>query len=250
MHCSGPSAPKQTQGDRKLSVKSPVPSVPLQVAKAGPRRPRNDRLYRAADGFVRSRLKERSRTTFEAAISGDVTAAELLLFGLPRSLIGVAVMAGYYGGMPGPAYRALLREVWSLAHGSILEAANHDYALVRRLFRSGDFEVPLKGRVDIYRGAYDVGVETAALGISWTTNRDVACFFAYQYAQPRPIVVTATVDASEIVYFDDARSECEVILRRPVRAVIDPDCDSWKGAAARQGAQNWTNSMALLAPKE
>jgi hypothetical protein len=74
--------------------------------------------------------------------------------------------------------------------------------------------------------------------VSWTTNRDVACWFAYRYRQDQPIVLHAQVDASEVVYYEDNRYEQEVILRRMVPALVDAFPLTWKKARQQYADQH------------
>jgi len=65
-------------------------------------------------------------------------------------------------------------------------------------FEPGSPHVPFSGRLRIYRGAARVDLRTASQGISWSTSRDVACWFAMRnaFSDRPPIVVISNVDAS------------------------------------------------------
>ena len=83
----------------------------------------------------------------------------------------------------------------------------------------------------------------AAKGLSWTLNRDVACWFAHRPGKGALLVATATIDASDIVYHSDTRNEAEVVLRRQVRADLDPEPATWQTAAKRQERRIYHSEM-------
>jgi hypothetical protein len=166
-----------------------------------------------------------------AALAGDEEAAFYLRLcnkGDPSGL-GLAALAAYWSGTPLPAYQELLQAGWSDNWlGMKIELGVHFASVMRRLFRAGRFPHHLEGKIAIYRGACDTDARTAAKGVSWTTNRDVACWFAYRYRREQPIVLHAHVDASEVVYYEDDRYEQEVILRRVVPALVDALPFTWE----------------------
>ena len=150
--------------------------------------------------------------------------------------LGHAALAAYWLGTPVPAYQVLLRAGWSYDWLSLTKAVNGDRGLIRRLFRTARCEHTIDaGIIPVYRGASGVDLAEASAGISWTTRRDVACWFAHRYPQRpgEPIIVSAHIHTSKIIYYDDDRFEAEVILDRPVRASVDPDRSSWREAMER-----------------
>jgi hypothetical protein len=148
--------------------------------------------------------------------------------------LGLTALAAYWGGTPLPAYQELLRAGWSDNWLEMkIELGVHFAPIMRRLFRAARFPHHLEGKITIYRGASDTDAKTAAKGVSWTTNRDVACWFAYRYRSEQPIVLCAHVDASEVVYYEDNRYEQEVILRRVVPALVDALPFTWEKARHR-----------------
>jgi len=177
-----------------------------------------------------------SRYLRESMFGGDAAAAHILTINTPRRWQGLIALAAYYLGTPIAAYRAILEHVWSHASPTLQSEANWDLRLLRSMFRAGRFEVPLTGVHKVYRGVGGIDRKAAIRGLSWTTSRDVACWFALSqtYGSREPLVVTAEVDARDIIYFDNGRSEAEVILRRIPSAVVDADRSSWKDTAERQ----------------
>jgi hypothetical protein len=75
-----------------------------------------------------------------------------------------------------------------------------------------------KKRLRVWRGIIvDQGDPSEAVfGLSWTRDRDVACWFAMRWhsIKPawRPFVFEMIVDPPEIIAFHNARSEFEVII--------------------------------------
>lgn len=62
----------------------------------------------------------------------------------------------------------------------------------------------------------------------------MACWFAHRFVfnGKAPIVVTTTVSADQIIFYDNERGEHEVITSVRPRADVDPDPSSWADAAA------------------
>jgi hypothetical protein len=71
-------------------------------------------------------------------------------------------------------------------------------------------------------------------GLAWTTLHEVACWFAcvHRSCGANPLVLKATVDASEFIYWSNDRKENEVILRRPPIAEVDGHSERWQEIAA------------------
>lgn len=176
----------------------------------------------------------------DALFSGDPEVAWSLIKLAPDEFRGMVALAAYYLGTPNPGYREILSSVWSHDWRCLQNEVYGDLAFIRRMFRAGKSHVPFSGRLRIYRGAAGVDLRTASQGISWTTSRDVACWFAMRnaFGDRPPIVVTASVDASWISYYSDERSEAEVVLRRRIRAEVDADPASWEAASERNTLRN------------
>lgn len=171
------------------------------------------------------------------ALQGDEEAAwEFRCANTDPFGLGHAALAAYWLGTPVPAYQVLLRAGWSDDWLSMTKAVTGDRRLIRRVFRAARFEHTIDaGVIPVYRGASGVDLAEASTGISWTTRRDVACWFAYRYPQRpgEPIELSAHIHTSRIIYYDDDRFEAEVILNRPIRASVDSDPSSWRAAMER-----------------
>lgn len=174
-------------------------------------------------------------TTLDAALSGDEeAAAELSWNNKDPSGLGLAALAAYWLGTSTPAYQELLRVGWSRDWLGMVHDGDRNAGFIRRLFRAARYEHDLCGKLRIYRGTSGIDPVKAAGGVAWTTNRDVACWFAFRNdAESDSVVVSACVDDSEVVFYDNSRFEAEVILRRKVSAIRDPGPSTWREAAER-----------------
>jgi hypothetical protein len=111
---------------------------------------------------------------------------------------------------------------------------------VRKIIAAADFPIPacpIPPIVTIYRGTAGIDPKTASKGLSWTTSYENACWFACAWrintGKANPLVLKATTNASEVIYWSDDREEDEVILRRPPLYEIDPNSRDWAGIARR-----------------
>jgi len=170
-------------------------------------------------------------TGLDSALAGDMDATVTLCQRNDMGMSHVA-LAAYWGGTPYDAYRDLLSFGWSEDWLRFQLTVGRRLAFIRRMFRVARFQREFDGKLIIYRGTDGLSPAAASRGWSWTLNRDVACYFAY-YAQKwgEPLVLSATVDASDVLYYENNRFEDEIIVGRPVHAVIDPDRSTWLDAA-------------------
>jgi hypothetical protein len=114
-----------------------------------------------------------------------------------------------------------------VAFRGLMEAWNHDHAWVRSAFGSDiAFAAALrevnpgrKGNAPIiaWRG---VDTITAALGVSWTTRRDVACFFAVRSPRKTPFVLRYEFQPEDVVARFNGRGEHELLVD-PLRIDFD-----------------------------
>jgi hypothetical protein len=179
-------------------------------------------------------LPEHARPYLKSGIFGDADAASSLA-ARAGEYRGYVALAAYWCGTGFDAYREILGTAWELSHGSMLNAARERCGLIRLMFRAARFEIPVADRVKVYRGVAGGGPRIAAKGLSWSLSREIACWFAHRAAigGKAPLVVTGEVDASEIIYHSDERSEAEVILRHALAPSVDADPGSWEAAAVR-----------------
>ena len=100
------------------------------------------------------------------------------------------------------------REVWSMVPPSKRESLHEEQ----------DWEAleSLPERFEIYRG---IGVEAAINGLSWTTDVDKARWFADRNTNlagsdvdAEPILLTGTVNKSEVIAYFLQRGESEIVV--------------------------------------
>ncbi len=183
---------------------------------------------------LRECLPEYAKVHLTAAFSGNAEAACSLACAAPNKYRGHIVLAAYLLGMPDPAYSELFQQVWGHDYGYLLAAA--DKRTVRRMMKAARVEHPFSGPLKVFRGTSGLTLRQTARGLSWSADREVACWFAHRYATPdrKPLVAVSTVDAADIIFYDNSRCEQEVILGRPVTARLDDEPDTWQRAADRQ----------------
>lgn len=175
---------------------------------------------------------------------GDEDAAIDLCAALPSYQRGMVARALWAAKVPVLAYRAYLGEAWDTGPAEVIAAAETRHRL-GVMFRYASFVLPvdLSQKVTVWRGVSGVSFMAATLGYSWTTCRDVACWFAMRYAGTtrQPLVITASVRKDYIARFHNSRNEREVILFKPPMAVVtDGMPDDWM-----QGFQRFREAKSL-----
>jgi hypothetical protein len=118
------------------------------------------------------------------------------------------------------------------------------------MFRIAEFPVAdhLPDVVDIWRGTGGVTLDLARKGLAWSTDRDVACWFACEYFRtPRhdPLVIRASVAKTDLFVPYNASDEDEVIYFDGHHAVVDGNLTDWKVAAPRRTAEIWGYKNAI-----
>ena len=166
----------------------------------------------------------------------DPKAAIALIAAAPNEWRGHIALCAYWIGLPNPAYREIIESVWIHDHPHMVAAAPGGIPEVRQMFAEAEFPIKFSGLVTVYRGVFNVDRRAATEGLAWTTSREIACWFAYKWIRPPEIdslVLKATVDASEVIFWSNDRKEHEVILRRPPPAEVDEAPERWQEIAAR-----------------
>jgi hypothetical protein len=135
-----------------------------------------------------------------------------LIVSLPNSQRGIAAKRLY-------EHRDIVGR--RVAYRGLIEAWQHDHAAVRLAFGSDiAFAAALRDvapartsekRIIAWRGTDHVD---AAFGESWTTNRDVACWFAIHSSRKTktPFVFRCVLDPEDIVIQYNGRKEHELIV--------------------------------------
>lgn len=87
-------------------------------------------------------------------------------------------------------------------------------------------DLPRTKKVIVYRGTASTA-EQAKNEISWTTNKDIAVWFAYRYHEvnsdnlPDLHVYQGVISYDKIIAYDNSRNEFEVIQHRNVRNITE-----------------------------
>ncbi len=174
-----------------------------------------------------------------AFIQGDADAAFGLSCSLSNHNRGTVAVMMWRGRVKREAFAAYFASVWSHDHRHVIRAAQTRRRLTS-MFRYAAFEPPAgtPDRLTVWRGTSKLSMRQALRGFSWTTDRDVACWFAMRFAERNssPLVLRADIHRDDVALFDDCRSEREAVLMRPPAAFVDGDAADWAVAHARQQA--------------
>jgi hypothetical protein len=176
----------------------------------------------------------------EPAFNGDVQAAGSLAQALGNDKRGTVAVTMWRAKVERRAFRAFLAAAWEHDYAYIISAAETRRRLAA-MFSYAEFSLPthLPEIVRVWRGTHGLTPRQAAKGFSWTTERDVACWFAYfRNVDRAPQVITAIIPKEQIAYFSNERGEQEAILMRPPKSVcIDGNIEDWLIGYARHQEQ-------------
>lgn len=207
----------------------------------------------AGDGLLHwiwEELPPYAERYMDATFNGrDPSAASSLVYTAPNEWRGLIALCAYWIGLPNPAYREIVGAVWDHDHWHMMKAARGGGPQVRRMMMAAEFPIPMSGAVTVYRGTFNMDPATAVKGLAWTTSHATACWFACEFhSQPGsdPLVLKATVDASELIYWSNDRNEDEVILRRPPAIEVDEYSGCWAEIASRLSEERHTEMKAKL----
>ncbi len=194
-----------------------------------------DKLY-ALEAFERICAPYEVKA-MRAAFDGNVEAAGALSVSLKNDVRGQMAVALWRAQVPKPAFREYLQSAWHHDHEQVVAAAKTRRTLAS-MFRYADFPLPteMPERVTLWRGTSRLTPDEAVQGHCWTTNRDVASWFAMRFASrsESALVLVAEVDRADIALYHHGRSESEVVLMRaPAGAKIDEGRAEWQQGADR-----------------
>lgn len=182
--------------------------------------------------LIKQGMPERQRQCLDAAFSGDESAAQATAIFAPPTLIGKILVAAYRLKMPNPAYRAFVNDVWSMNYDAVIHVCKRDRTLVRSIIQSAQFDCSnLPETFPIYRGVKNYN-DRGWPGLSWTTNRDAACWFATIFSL-QPAVLKAEAQRSEVIFHSNDRNEHEVVLSCDKPFIIDGEISEWRAATSR-----------------
>jgi len=136
----------------------------------------------------------------------------------------------YRARVPPAAFRVVLAEALTQTNEYDVLRASRGWRQFVRWCRYAEFPIPdyLPEEVTIFRGVSGPtrteAICIAKLGVSWTLDRELAAWFAWRFApdcKHLPIVASTVIPRASILFFDDGRSEKEVIPEdRPVTTPV------------------------------
>lgn len=183
------------------------------------------------------------------AFDGDVDAASMLSGTLENHKRGEVAVAMWRCKVPREAFRAYFSPVWMHDHREV-EAAAKTRRTLAYMFRYAAFPLPaeLPDVVTVWRGSSALTFKETITHPAWTTDRDLACWFAMRFAEYNgsPLVLTADIAKREIAMFTNDRGESEAVLMRPPAARIDGDVTDWTACYLRQQKAMDTDRKAML----
>ena len=185
-------------------------------------------------------VEPRRLDLIDPAFSGDADAALALSEGHEKLQRGVIARICYEGGMPKVPFRAVLGSIWDTNHKFVMHAAR-THERVRLMFKYAEFPIPddLPETIRVWRGVSGIPANKARQGFSWTTDRNVACWFAVRMdSVGKPLVITAQVPKRDVLYFSSERYEQELLLLNPPKkATIDGSEEDWKSGCLARDAE-------------
>src|SRR5436309_15133613 len=100
-----------------------------------------------------------------------------------RGGIAVWLYLGYRAGWCAlTLYQQALAGAWSHDHQHLIAETRNNRQMLRAMFRVAQYPRPeLPNVLTLWRGTAQVDVATASRGISWTRDRDTACWFACRF---------------------------------------------------------------------
>jgi hypothetical protein len=197
----------------------------------------------AAD-YLRMTLPVHCHEHIEMALIGDANQVRELMRKVARAIDGFEAAIAVIGdlssvarelwkvGVRGAALRIAVEVAWWNEHDIMLEDFGDS---IVRVFQAAQFPTShLPPRLTVWRGGA-VSPRELAKGLSWTTNRDTACWFAYRFrTEHPPVVLCRTIWRKNVLAHITAHGEDEIIVSPAARAIIDNDQASWRVAADRR----------------
>ena len=199
--------------------------------------------------YLRKNLPDYALKHLTPAFEGDEDNAFRLIAAAPNSLRGIIAVVAYHSDVPNPAYRTLVELVWNHDHDQLLRVVQSNRPVIHKILAKADCDLScLPQSFTIWRGVSGVAAKKAAKGLSWTTDRDTACFFACRLPSPKryPVVLRADVRRRDIVFATNSRDENEVIPRTGITWMIDDNNADWMQGFERFEKANWARNAALL----
>ncbi|KXS31510.1 MAG: hypothetical protein AWT59_2377 [Candidatus Gallionella acididurans] len=175
-------------------------------------------------------IEERLVEYVAPALAGDINAAKYLSSGLSNEYRSVVTMAFWKAKAPAPAFAQLLEHVWVHDHRHLAAFAKSHRQLLS-MFQYAEFQIPdsMPDTFRVWRGTCGVSNKLASKGISWTTDRDIACSFALRFVElyGRPLVLTKIVSKDSVMFCDNGSYESEIVLFDVTQATVDGTPSDW-----------------------
>lgn len=162
------------------------------------------------------------------AMEGDHQAAADLVRSIDGPSRAYLAIAFWHAKIPRSVFRVVLEQVWSHDHSELIRAAATRRRL-RAMFRYAQFDVSvLPQSFQVWRGIRSH--QMPGLHYSWTTSRDIACWFAMRFVQGTrtPVVLTTQVSRDSVAMYTDERGEREVLVLDKIFPVTDGFEGDWR----------------------
>ncbi|MGI4939785.1 MAG: hypothetical protein ACRYHQ_04340 [Janthinobacterium lividum] len=186
------------------------------------------------------------------ASPGDATR---LLVATPNEWRGGIVLLLYHRRSPISVFRQALDDCWNHDH-DVLVSTVRNRAKLRGMFRRAAFQIPTgPDVVRVWRGTSNCTLTRARAGLSWTTDRATACWFATTYRKGlgnKPLVLKMDAPRSAFFYHSDERQEAELLCfdARLHETVVDGEATEWwetgRDLEARREAERLKDFASLL----
>jgi hypothetical protein len=181
----------------------------------------------------------------------SITEALIRISDQERGRVAVGL---FQEGAPAEVLRAALEMVWEHNHAPLWKACGGSIRKISRLFRAAEFDNDhLPKAFDIWRGG--AGQQSSdwhgvASGISWTRDRDVACWFALgpsgSWIKGEPVVLKCTIKRREVLAHFTGSDEDEIVTTTVGPTVVDGSLEDWRVAADRRQNTVMTEQKARL----
>jgi hypothetical protein len=173
------------------------------------------------------KYQEPVESLIASAFDGDIDAVEEIYCHAREADRAELMVMMFVYRAPKEVLRTMLMRVWDHEHQYLIRSIG--IKMVKVIFSKADFSVPADTppTLTVYRGGYGISQRKLAAGLSWTTDRDVACFFAMRFGRPDPMVLRATIRREEIRLLEQDQREDEVVIFGARRSVIDGDPAEW-----------------------
>lgn len=195
---------------------------------------------------LRRALPDRAACHLDQALAGDAEAAEELIFAAPNALRPDCAWVMYRRGIADDAYRATLASVWDHDHHYMRDRIAP--WLLRPMFRAARFPTDhLPETLCVWRGTSGLPRQSRT-GLSWTTNRDCACWFAttWMRAGKQPSVWTTTLPRWAVLMHHRERGEDEIVAFAAKRVTLDGTVEDWREVGQRYEAAKEAQRAAEL----